>query len=113
MRITADFGTFRDIIYRLDGPSRPEARQLVKHGHFAVNGRKVNVRPTVRPGTSFCGESSKHKGRFKELAELHATRVPWNGWKLMRKPDQSHSLAGREEIDSPIAEHLIVELYSR
>ena len=107
-----------NIVYRMGfALSRPEARQLVKHGHFSVDGQKVNI-PSyqVRPGDVVTvRETSREKGRFKELAELTRNQgtMDWlevdrenlNG-KVVRLPK-------REEIDIPIAEHLIVELYSR
>ncbi|NLP37148.1 MAG: 30S ribosomal protein S4 [Firmicutes bacterium] len=107
-----------NIIYRLGfALSRPEARQLVKHGHFAVNGRKVNI-PSyqVRPGDVISvRESSKNKGRFKELAELTRNQgtMEWLEVDSENLTGKVIRLPSREEIDSPIAEHLIVELYSR
>lgn len=107
-----------NIVFRMGfALSRPESRQLVMHGHFAVNGRKVDI-PSylVRPGDVITvRESSREKGHFKDLAELmrnqggkewlEVNRETLTG-KVLRFPK-------REEIDIPIAEHLIVELYSR
>lgn len=107
-----------NVVYRLGfADSRAEARTLVRHGHFLVNGRKVNV-PSylVRPNdTISVREKSKASPRFKEIAEAAAHRnVP--AW---LKSD-SNALEGyvlalptREQIDTPAQEHLIVELYSR
>ena len=93
------------------------ARQLVKHGHFAVNGRKVNI-PSyqVRPGDVISvRESSKNKGRFKELAELTRNQgtMEWLEVDSENLTGKVIRLPSRDEIDTPIAEHLIVELYSR
>ena len=97
--------------------SRPEARQLVKHGHFAVNGKKVTI-PSyqVRPGDEIAvRETSRNKGRFKELAELTQNQGTME-WLEVDRENLSGKvirLPNRDEIDIPIAEHLIVELYSR
>ncbi|NLM52696.1 MAG: 30S ribosomal protein S4 [Firmicutes bacterium] len=107
-----------NIVYRMGfALSRPEARQLVKHGHFAVNGRKVNI-PSyqVRPGDVISvRESSKNKGRFKELAELTRNQgtMEWLEVDSENLTGKVIRLPSRDEIDTPIAEHLIVELYSR
>jgi small subunit ribosomal protein S4 len=107
-----------NIVYRMGFAfSRPEARQLIRHGHFTVNGRKVTI-PSylVRPGDVVAvRESSRGKGRFKELAELTRNQgtMEWlevDGENLTGKVIR---LPNRDEIDIPISEHLIVELYSR
>ncbi len=97
--------------------SRAEARQLVNHGHFQVNGRKVDV-PSylLRQGDVVeVREGSRSLPRFKELAEAAAARrLP--DWlsadyeamrvNVLRYPE-------REEIDLPVKEQLIVEHYAR
>lgn len=107
-----------NIVYRMGfALSRPEARQLVKHGHFAVNGKKVSI-PSyqVRPGDEIAvREASRTKGRFKELAELTQNQGAME-WLEVNRENLSGKvirLPNRDEIDIPIAEHLIVELYSR
>ncbi|MFZ5634501.1 MAG: 30S ribosomal protein S4 [Bacillota bacterium] len=107
-----------NVIYRLGlGASRVEARQLVRHGHFTVNGRKVNI-PSflVRVGDVIeVREKSKESPRIKELMERAADRTlpPW----LEYEPEQARgrviALPTRDQIDVPVQEHLIVELYSR
>ncbi|AOQ25406.1 30S ribosomal protein S4 [Moorella thermoacetica] len=107
-----------NVVYRLGfADSRAEARTLVRHGHFLVNGRKVNI-PSylVRPGdTISVREKSKASPKFKEIAEAAAHRnVP--AWlKADSSTLEGHVLAlpTREQIDTPAQEHLIVELYSR
>lgn len=107
-----------NIVYRMGfALSRPEARQLVRHGHFAVNGRKVNI-PSylVRPGDVISvRETSRDKGRFKELAELTRNQgtVEWLEVDRENLTGKVIRLPRRDEIDTPISEHLIVELYSR
>ncbi|OEF97912.1 30S ribosomal protein S4 [Desulfuribacillus alkaliarsenatis] len=107
-----------NIIYRLGfAGSRREARQLVRHGHFLVNGKKVDI-PSyqVVPGSTIeVAEKSKGSEKFKEIKEAAATK----GSKEWIEVD-SDNLSGRvvrvpsrEEIDIPVAEQMIVELYSR
>lgn len=105
-------------VYRMGlGASRKEARQLVRHGHFSVNGRKVDI-PSylVREGDVIAvRESSRELPRFRELAESAAGRgVPgWLELDLENLRARVARLPLREEIDVPVQEHLIVELYSR
>lgn len=105
-----------NVVFRLGfAATRRQARQLVNHGHFRVNGRKVDipsyqVRPddviTVKP-------SSKAEGVIRAATETVASVAPWlqadfdalNG-KVLKYPD-------RTEIDTPVREQLIVELYSK
>jgi len=107
-----------NIVYRMGFAfSRPEARQLVRHGHFTVNGRKVTI-PSylVRPGDVVAvRESSRDKGRCKELAELTRNQgtMEWLEVDSENLTGKVIRLPNREEIDIPISEHLIVELYSR
>lgn len=107
-----------NVIYRLGlGASRNEARQLVRHGHFIVNGRKVNI-PSylLRVGDVITvRDKSKESTRVKELLERAAERTP-PAW-LELEADQAIArvvaLPARDQIDAPVQEHLIVELYSR
>ncbi|NLI11402.1 30S ribosomal protein S4 [Pelotomaculum propionicicum] len=107
-----------NVIYRLGfGSSRSESRQLVRHGHFTVNGRKVNI-PSymIRVGDVIAvRDKSKDSPRIKELLERAGDRTP-PAW-LELEADQARArvvdLPTREQIDAPVQEHLIVELYSR
>jgi len=107
-----------NVAYRLGfGTSRPEARQLVLHGHFTVNGKKVNI-PSylVKPGDVIAlKDKSKGSEKIKAVLETTASRtVP--KWLEMDKDNYSAkvvALALRDDIDLPIEEHLIVELYSK
>lgn len=109
---------FDNVIYRLGlGASRPESRQLVRHGHFLVNGKKVDI-PSflLKVGDVITvKEDSKKSPRIAELIE-NAGRKSIPGW-LEYDADQASAkvvaLPNREDIDIPIQEHLIVELYSR
>lgn len=107
-----------NVVYRLGfASSRAQARQLVRHGHFEVNGRKVDI-PSyqVKPGDVIrVRDSSREKDYFKEIAErLEGHRPP--PWLLLNPQDLSGQvlrLPVREEIDTRVQEHLIVEFYSR
>jgi small subunit ribosomal protein S4 len=107
-----------NVIYRLGlGASRNEARQLVRHGHFTVNGRKVNI-PSflVKAGDVIAvRDKSKNSPRIKELMERAADRTPpaWLEYDADPAVGRVVSLPARDQIDAPVQEHLIVELYSR
>ncbi|KJS16747.1 MAG: 30S ribosomal protein S4 [Peptococcaceae bacterium BRH_c4b] len=107
-----------NVVYRLGlGASRVEARQLVRHGHFAVNGRKVNI-PSflVSVGDVIeVREKSKESPRIKELTERAADRTSpaWLEYEPAQTRGRMVALPAREQIDVPVQEHLIVELYSR
>ena len=105
-----------NVVYRLGfAASRAQARQLVRHGHFHVNGRRVNipsyqVKPddiiTVAPGSSA-------EQVIRDATDLTASVAPWlqadhDGLtgKILKWPERS-------EIDTPVQESLIVELYSK
>jgi small subunit ribosomal protein S4 len=107
-----------NVVYRLGfALSRAEARQLVRHGHVNVNGRRVDI-PSyqLKPGEVVSvSVSSRDKARFKDLAELLRTQgtVDWLEVDRENLSGKVLRLPTREEIDIPITEHLIVELYSR
>jgi len=107
-----------NVVYRLGlGTSRNEARQLVRHGHFTVNGRKVNI-PSylLRAGDVIAvREKSKESPRIKELLERAADRTPpaWLEFDADQASARVVALPARDQIDAPVQEHLIVELYSR
>jgi len=107
-----------NIVYRLGfAASRKEARQLVRHGHFQVNGKKVNI-PSylVKAGDVVSiKEGSLDSIKFKEIMENAANHtVPeWLERDLENHSGKVKALPLREQIDVPVQEHLIVELYSR
>ena len=87
--------------------SRNEARQLVLHGHFTVNGKKVDVIAVAA--------KSKKSPKFQAIAELAAVKSIPN-WLSLDKDALAATVAdrpSRDSIDIPIEEHLIVEFYSR
>ena len=107
-----------NVVYLLGwGASRAEARQLVCHGHFTVNGRKVDI-PSylMRPGEVVSiKEKSRDSEKIKQVLEQSAAR-PVPGWlDLNREECQGKvlELPSREMIQVPVEEHLIVEFYSK
>lgn len=106
------------VIYRLGfASSRNEARQLVRHSHFLVNDRKVNI-PSylVKPGDVIrLGDKSKNISRISEALESVARRgIPQ--WLELDKANLRGTVKGlpsREDLTMPIQEQLIVELYSK
>ncbi|MCI9365425.1 MAG: 30S ribosomal protein S4 [Clostridia bacterium] len=107
-----------NVVYRLGyGSSRPQARQLVNHGLFEVNGKKVSI-PSylVKAGDVIkVREIKKDKKIVKENVEVNASR-PVPAWLEKNEKDVSGKvirLASREDVDIPVEEHLIVELYSK
>lgn len=107
-----------NVVYRMGlASSRAEARQLVGHRHFAVNGRTVNI-PSflVKPGMVITvRENSRTLDKIKGLVEANGSRpVPkWLDMDREKMECKVLALATREDIDLPIEETLIVELYSR
>ncbi len=107
-----------NVIFRLGyAATRREARQLVTHGHFTVNGKKVNI-PSyqVKPGMIIAlKESSRSIERFKNNLEDNAyhTIPRWLEFDAANMVGKVAALPTREDIDLPIEEHLIVELYSK
>ena len=116
-----------NVVYRLGfAMTRREARQLVNHGHFTVNGRRVNI-PSflVKAGDVIevaekslieVAEKSRSSVKFKRLTGEDAPMVTLPQWLEREKNALKGTvtkLPVREDIDMPIEEHLIVELYSK
>jgi small subunit ribosomal protein S4 len=105
-----------NVVYRLGfGVSRRQSRQLVRHAHFLVNGKKVDI-PSyqVRPNDVISVKSSsKAAETIRSATDLTSTVAPWlqadhdnlTG-KVLRYPERS-------EVSAPVQEQLIVELYSK
>ena len=107
-----------NVVYRLGfGSSRPQARQMVTHGNFEVNGKKVDIASyLVKPGDVISvREIRKDNPVIKANVEAGATRpVPeWLELNSKKLSGKVVRLVNREEIDLPVEEHLIVELYSK
>ena len=97
--------------------SRAQARQLVNHAHFAVNGTKVDI-PSylVKAGDVIAvKDTSKSTDEFKTLVESNASRtIPkWIDADAQAMTAKVVALPEREEIATPVEEHLIVEFYSK
>ena len=95
--------------------SRKEARQLVRHGHFTVNGAKENIPSfTVKAGDSIkVKEKSASSPKFKEIKDMSISVPSWITVDVEKLEGKVVAMPRREDIDTPIAEHLIVELYSK
>ena len=107
-----------NVVYRLGfALSRPEARQLVRHGHFTVDGHKVNI-PSylVKPGAVITiKENSRSLPKMKAILEQTDGKVIPKWLDLDKNTLQAKvvNLCDREDIDLDVQEHLIVELYSK
>ena len=95
--------------------SRKEARQLVTHGHFTVNGKKADIPSiTVKPGDVIAvKEKSTASPKFKEIKEMTISTPEWVTMDVNKLEGKVLSIPTREMIDTPVEEHLIVELYSK
>lgn len=106
-----------NVVYRMGlASSRKEARQLVGHGHFLLNGHKADIASmTVKPGDVITvKERSKSSAKFKALVEANTKVAPkWLETNLEEMSAKVVALPAREDIDLEIAEHLIIELYSK
>ncbi len=107
-----------NVVYRLGfASSRAEARQLVKHNHFTLNGHKANI-PSMLVNVGDVirvKEKSLDSVKFQEIKELLAHKNPpaWLELDRDQMTGKVVALPTREQIDVPVQEHLIVELYSR
>ncbi len=107
-----------NVIYRLGfANSRDQARQLVRHGHFVLNGRRVNIPSMrVRPGDVVTvREESSKKTVLQEAKEVIGRRgcPAWLEVDAEAMKATVKALPAREDIQFPINEQLIVELYSK
>ena len=108
-----------NVVYRLGfATTRRDARQLVTHGHFTVNGQKVDI-PSylVKPGDVIeVKASSRSSVKFSKLVGEDAPLVTIPQWLEREKNALKGTVVQmpvREDIDLPVEEHLIVELYSK
>jgi len=105
-----------NVVFRLGfAASRKEARQLVVHGHFTVNGKKVDIPSyNVKAGDVIkIKEKSASSPKFKEIKEMSINVPAWMSVEVAKLEGTIVSMPTRAEIDTPVAEHLIVELYSK
>jgi small subunit ribosomal protein S4 len=106
-----------NVVYRMGlGSSRAEARQLVTHGHFTVNGSKMDI-PSALISVGDVIEvkaKSKSSEKIKALVENHnGNTVKWVDMDIENLKGSIIAEPTREDIDIPVEEHLIVELYSK
>ncbi len=107
-----------NVVFRLGyAATRREARQLVNHGHFTVNGKKVNI-PSyqVKPGMVIAlKESSRSIEKIKANIEANSFRTApkWLEYDKTNNIAKVIAAPQRDDVDLPIEEHLIVELYSK
>ena len=107
-----------NVVYRSGlADSRKEARQLVTHGHFRLNGKKVTIPSLiVRAGDVITlREESRSSEKFKNLIEALDTRITpkWIELDKAQVVAKVAALPARDDVDFPFEEHLIVELYSK
>ncbi len=107
-----------NVVYTLGwASSRAEARQLVTHGHFEVNGKKVDIPSYLLKAGDVVSIKSKSKDseKFKTVLEANASRpVPsWLDLNAEALSAKVVALPEREQIEVPVEEHLIVEFYSK
>ena len=105
-------------VYRLGfAMSRAEARQLVTHGHFLINGKKANIPSLiVKPGMLITlKDKSRGLDKFKSTIEANSFRTPpkWLSFDANALVAKVVGIPERDDIDLPIEEQLIVELYSK
>jgi small subunit ribosomal protein S4 len=107
-----------NVVYRLGmATSRAEARQLVRHGHVQVSGRKVNI-PSyqVSPGQEITlRERTRNSAVIQRALDLAGGRAPapWLEFNRESMKGRIISLPKREDVNFPIQEQMIVELYSK
>jgi small subunit ribosomal protein S4 len=110
---------FDNAVYRLGlAPSRQSARQLVTHGHFMLNGRRVDIPSIIlKPGDEFTVRpKSASNAYFKQLAtDLagNAASTRWLSFDAKKMTGKVTGLPAREDIAEEIHEQLIIEFYSR
>jgi len=107
---------FDNVVYRAGfANSRKEARQLVTHGHFTINGKKADIPSIVINVGDIIQVKSKSKSsdKFKELQEAAKTTPKWMTVDFEKMEGNITALPVRDDIDLPVEEHLIIELYSK
>ncbi|MDA0691263.1 MAG: 30S ribosomal protein S4 [Nitrospinae bacterium] len=107
-----------NVVYRMGlGESRNSARQLIRHNHFMVNGKRVNIPSyAVKKGDTIAPDPRKvAKAPVKNALErLKSKTLPhWLAFDLESKQGLVQALPTREDVAIPVQEQLIVELYSR
>jgi small subunit ribosomal protein S4 len=105
-----------NVVFRMGlASSRKEARQLVTHGHFTVNGKKADIPSMALKAGDVVAvkEKSTSSPKFKEIKEMTISTPAWVTIDTQKLEGKVLAMPTREQIDTPVAEHLIVELYSK
>jgi small subunit ribosomal protein S4 len=107
-----------NIVYRLGfAASRDQARQLVLHGHFEVNGTRAKTPSMLLKGNDVISvrERSRRLTYFQDVHKAleHVTAPEWLSLDVANMQGTVFSLPAREQLDVPVREQLIVEYYSR
>ncbi len=105
-----------NVVFRMGlATTRRDARQLVSHGHFTINGKKATIPSMlVNEGDVVkVKEKSQSSVKFKEIREMKVGVPAWISVDREKLQGTVVALPTRQEIDVPIEEHLIVELYSK
>lgn len=107
---------FDNVVYRMGfAATRREARQLVSHGHFLVNGKKANI-PSMELNEGdviSVKEKSTNSPKFKQIRDMIITTPKWVTIDTDKLEGKIIALPTREDIDLPVEERYIVELYSK
>ena len=103
-----------NVVYRMGfADSRAQARQLVNHGHFTINGKRADI-PSMYLGMGdviAVKDKSKSSSKFQDLAERVVPK--WLSVNIENMTGTVVALPSREDVDLDVKEHLIVELYSK
>jgi small subunit ribosomal protein S4 len=103
-----------NIVYRMGiGASRSQARQIVTHGHITVNGKRVNIPSYACKAGDVVAIKENKREKFAYLKELRPITPKWLDFNVETLTGNIKLKPVREDIDLTIAEHLIVELYSK
>jgi small subunit ribosomal protein S4 len=105
-----------NVVFRMGfGTSRPQARQLVVHGHFLLNGRKHNIPSAVlkQGDVITVREKSRNLEPIVNAVEQVVAVPPWLEADHDNFTGRVLHTPGREEMDTPVEEQLIIEFYSR
>lgn len=109
---------YDNIVYRMGlAQSRKEARQLVKHGHFTINGKKADIPSILLKAGDVIAltEKSRSSDKFKDLTEDMQTKLTPK-WLEVDKDNFTAKMIAipeRDDVDFPFEEQLIIELYSK
>ncbi len=113
-------GRFDNAVYRLGlAPTRASARQLVTHGHFMLNGRRVDI-PSIqlRPGDEFVVRPKSAKNTYfqqlsSDLANSNTESLRWISFDTKKSTGKVTGAPAREDVAEEMHEQLVIEFYSR